>query len=181
MQVPPSTWSARPLCLWLNVIPLPLNSYYSCSLILLFCYTVSSLRSPSCPVLLGHPSLPAEPHQQQLTGQAEIGKEKVLSKKGAGGGEAGSPSSKALWSLWNEVRVVFQETVGSDVNIFLKQVILMQNYMHSSLEISDLAKQTFCPQGNNQRELGELLSLRRVLCGPECHGVEVSPPHSHHC
>ena len=57
----------------------------------------------------------------------------------------------------------------------------MQTYMHSSLEISDLAKQTFCPQGNNQQELGELLWLRRVLCCPECHGVEVSPPHSHHC
>ena len=57
----------------------------------------------------------------------------------------------------------------------------MQNYMHSALEISDLAKQTFCPQGNNQRELSKLLSLRRVMCCPECHGVEVSPPHSHHC
>lgn len=57
----------------------------------------------------------------------------------------------------------------------------MQNYMHSSLEISDLAKQTFCPQGNNQPELSKLLSLRRVMCCPECHGAEVSLPHSHHC
>lgn len=47
----------------------------------------------------GLPSLPVEPHHQQLTHRAEICKEKVLSNKGAGGGEEGSPSSKAPESV----------------------------------------------------------------------------------